>query len=473
MIDHIGNLEEIVGVDNVISDARDLLVYEYDGSVDKNRPPAVVLPQNTNQVCRILNYCHRNEIYVVGRGSGTGLSGGTISKNGAIQIVFTKMNQILDIDIEGCTVTVQPGVINLDLDNYVRTFGLRYPPDPSSQRACSLGGNISENAGGPHCLAYGTTTNYVLELEVVLEDGSITYLGDKSRGGFAYDLRGAFVGSEGTFGMVTAMTLRVLPVPETVGTFLGVFDDIESACGAVSSIIGKGIVPAAMEMLDKLTIKAVQNVMDAGYPNDAGSVLLIEIEGLVEEVSEMSEDVSSCLWEAGATEVTYATDENERDALWSGRKGALGALGSLAPNYFLVDGVVPRTKLTEVLLEVQTIGEKFGIQIANVFHAGDGNLHPCLLFDEKIPGAIENITTAGGEVLKSCVELGGVLSGEHGIGLEKKEYMPLVFNDDDMESMKKLRTAFAPNNNINPGKIFPDGEHVVLKPHKPAPGFTI
>jgi glycolate oxidase len=470
---YITDLELIVGKDNVISNTTDLTVYEYDGSIDKNRPPAVVLPSDSQQVVNILKYCHRHDINVVGRGSGTGLSGGTISKNGAIQIVFTRMNKILDLDVPGCSVTVQPGVINLDLDNYVRKFGLRYPPDPSSQRSCSIGGNIAENAGGPHCLAYGTTTNYVLSIDVVLEDGSTMQLGAKSKNCYGYDLRGVFVGSEGTFGLVTAITLRLLPVPEKVGTFLGVFADVESACGAVSAIIGKGIIPAAMEMLDKLTIKAVQNVMDSGYPIDAGAVLLIEIEGMEEEVEEMSSDVSACIWESGATELKYATDIIEREALWAGRKGALGAMGSLAPNYFLVDGVVPRTKLTDVLREVQIIAEKFDIQIANVFHAGDGNLHPCLLFDERIPGALENITMAGGEVLKSCVDLGGVLSGEHGIGLEKKEYMPLVFANRDMDAMKKLRDAFAPGNKINPGKIFPDGEVITLQSHKSGPELVI
>jgi glycolate oxidase len=383
------------------------------------------------------------------------------------------MNHILEVDTENRLALVEPGVINLDLDTHVRKFGLRYAPDPSSQKACSLGGNIAENAGGPHCLAYGTTTNHVLSMEVVLEDGQIVNLGSLARETVGYDLRGVFTGSEGTFGIATKIAVRLLPVPEAVRTFLGIFPDVESACTAVSAVIEQGIVPAALEMIDALTIQAVQKVSDAGYPDDAGAVLLIELEGLQDEVDEIGEEVEAALWDTGATQVRAAEAAEEREQLWVGRKGALGALGSIAPNYFLVDGVVPRTQLAPVLAAVADVSVKYDIPIANVFHAGDGNLHPCLLFDERKPGALDKIVEAGTEVLQICVDAGGTLTGEHGVGLEKKEQMPLVFSTDDMAAMVLVRDAFAPANSLNPGKIFPDGKKHTPHAHPAAPGMTI
>ncbi|MFB3119353.1 MAG: FAD-binding oxidoreductase [Stenotrophomonas maltophilia] len=467
-------LRSIVGQENVISHPEDLLVYEYDGSVDRAMPEAVVLPSSTEQVSRVLALAYREGVPVAGRGSGTGLSGGAIAPPGGIQVVFTRMNQILEIDTENLTATVEPGVINLDLDTQARKLGLRYAPDPSSQKACSLGGNIAENAGGPHCLAYGTTTNHVVSMEVVLEDGAIVQLGGPAREVPGYDLRGVFVGSEGTFGMATRITVRLLPLPEMVKTFLGIFPDIESACSAVSAIIGRGIVPAALEMIDSTTIRAVQSVIDAGYPNDAGAVLLVELEGLTEEVEEISEEVQSSLWETGAADVRVAEESTEREKLWLGRKAAFGAFGAIAPNYYLVDGVVPRTRLAEVLRLVGDVSRRYGITIANVFHAGDGNLHPCMLFDEREPGILAKAMEAAAELMEYCAEVGGTLSGEHGIGLEKKEFMPLVFTDDDMAAMRQVRDAFAPENRLNPGKIFPDGTPPSLVPHRPAaPGMFI
>lgn len=453
----LDQLAAIVGAENVIFHPEDLLVYEYDGSIDKALPRAVVFPSGTEGVSKLMALTHREGVPVVGRGSGTGLSGGAIAPPGGIQIVFTKMNHILEVDPENRTATVEPGVINLDLDTYVHKFGLRYAPDPSSQKACSLGGNIAENAGGPHCLAYGTTTNHVLGMEVVLEDGTVVNLGGLAREVPGYDLRGVFIGSEGTFGIATRILVRLLPLPEATKTFLGVFRDVDSACNAVSAVIGHGIVPAALEMIDALTIRAVQSVMDAGYPEDAGAVLLIELEGLKEEVHEIGEEVEAILWDTEATKVRVAEEASQRAKLWAGRKGAFGALGSLAPNYYLVDGVVPRTRLTQVLRRVTEIGEKYGITIANVFHAGDGNLHPCMMFDERKPGTLAKVMAAGAEVLKACVEAGGTLTGEHGVGLEKKEFMPLVFTEADMAAMKQVRNAFAPANRLNPGKIFPGG----------------
>jgi glycolate oxidase len=465
------DLEGIVGEENVVSHPDDLLVFEYDGSVDRRMPEAVVFPSSTEEVSRVITLAHAAQVPVVGRGTGTGLSGGAIAPPGGIQVAFPRMNHILEVDTDNRLALVEPGVINLDLDTHVRKFGLRYAPDPSSQKACSLGGNVAENAGGPHCLAYGTTTNHVLGMEVVLEDGTVVNLGSLARETVGYDLRGVFTGSEGTFGMATKIAVRLLPVPEAVRTFLGIFPDVESACTAVSAVIEHGIVPAALEMIDALTIQAVQKVSDAGYPDDAGAVLLIELEGLQDEVDEIGEEVEAALWETGASQVRTAEAADERERLWVGRKGALGALGSIAPNYFLVDGVVPRTQLAQVLGQVADVSRKYNITIANVAHAGDGNLHPCLLFDERQPGALDKIVEAGTEVLQICVDAGGTLTGEHGVGLEKKEQMPLVFSEDDMAAMVLVRDAFAPDNSMNPGKIFPDGKKPTPHAHPPAHGM--
>ena len=469
----LAQLRAIVGPENVIFHPEDLLVYEYDGSIDRSMPEAVVLPMSTEEVSQVLALAFQAGVPVAGRGSGTGLSGGAIAPPGGIQVGFSRMNRILEVDLANRTATVEPGVVNLDLDNHARKLGMRYAPDPSSQKACSLGGNIAENAGGPHCLAYGTTTNHVLGMEVVLEDGSVVSLGGLAREVPGYDLRGVFVGSEGTFGVATKIMVRLLPLPERVKTFLGIFPDIDSACSAVSAVIGHGIVPAALEMIDALSIRAVQSVTDLGYPNDAGAVLLIELEGLTEEVDEISRDVEAALWETGAGEVRMAEEERERERLWVGRKTAFGAFGTIAPNYFLVDGVVPRTKLTQVLRRVSEVSQKYSVTIANVFHAGDGNLHPCMLFNEREPGALDRVMAAASELVEYCVAVGGTLSGEHGIGLEKKEFMPLVFTEGDMAVMRQVRDAFAPNNRLNPGKIFPDGSSHQPAAHHAGPGMYV
>lgn len=464
-------LQRIVGEQNVVYHSDDLLVFEYDGSIDRRVPEAVVFPSNTREVSEVISLAYSVGIPVVGRGTGTGLSGGSVAPPGGIQIAFPRMNNILEVDTDNQIALVEPGVINLHLDTRVRKDNLRYAPDPSSQKACSLGGNIAENSGGPHCLAYGTTTNHVLGMEVVLEDGSIVNLGSLARETIGYDLRGVFTGSEGTFGIATKIAVRLLPVPEAVRTFLGIFPNVESACTAVSAIIEHGIVPAALEMIDALTIQAVQNVSDAGYPDDAGAVLLIELEGLNDEIIEIGHEVEAALWDTGATQVRTAEAAEERQKLWAGRNGALGALGSVAPNYFLVDGVVPRTQLARVLGEVTKISNKYDILIANVFHAGDGNLHPCLLFDERQAGMLERVMEAGTAVLQVCVDAGGTLTGEHGVGLEKKEQMPLVYSDEDMAAMVMVRDAFAPNNTLNPGKIFPDGVKSIPQSQPTFPGM--
>ena len=453
----VKQLENIVGKRSVIHHPDDLLVFEYDGSVDRGLPAAVVFPTSTEQVSRIVELAGREDLPVIPRGAGTGLSGGAIASEGGIELALTRMRSILEIDPLNRIAVVEPGVVNLDLSVAASRYGLYFAPDPSSQRACTIGGNVAENSGGPHCLRYGVTTNHVLSLEVVLEDGSVVWLGDPYRSRPGYDLVGAFVGSEGMMGVVTKAVVGLLPAPQSVRTMLAVFSDIEQASKAVSAVIGGGLIPTAMEMMDSLAIKAVETAINFGYPKDAGAVLLIEVDGLEVEVNEAADMVREICTGAGATDVREASEAAERERLWAGRKGALGALGTLAPNYYLVDGVVPRSKLPDVLRRVGEISEEYGLPVANVFHAGDGNLHPCIVFDERQPGQTERVIEAGGKILEVCIDAGGVLTGEHGVGLEKKAYMPLMFSDADMDAMLQLKETFAPSGLFNPGKVFPDG----------------
>ena len=466
----VRELERIVGKGMVIHHPDDLLVYEYDGSLDRGLPAAVVFPASTQQVSQVVSLAYREGVPVVPRGAGTGLSGGAIAAEGGIEVVLTRMCSIIEVDVANRTAVVEPGLVNLDLSNATARFGLYYAPDPSSQRACTIGGNVAENAGGPHCLRYGVTSNHVLALEVVLEDGSVVWLGQGFRGRPGYDLVGAFVGSEGMMGVVTKVIVRLLPVPEAVRTLLAVFPEMDQASAAVSRVIASGMVPTAIEMMDNLAIKAVETAMKFGYPQDAGAILLIEVDGLMEEVDEAAQVVERLCQDEGASDIRVAVEAAERERLWAGRKGALGALGVLAPNYYLVDGVVPRTRLLEVLHRVGEIGREVGFPIANVFHAGDGNLHPCILFDERQAGHTARVLEAGGEILKACVEVGGTLTGEHGVGLEKKAYMPLIFTNADLEAMLKLKGAFAPRGLLNPGKVFPGGPSCGELPQQAAIG---
>lgn len=450
-------LRQIAGPDGVLWRPEDLLVYEYDGSIDRGLPDLVVLPRTADEVAQIVRLAAAEGIPVVPRGAGTGLSGGAIAAQGGLAVGFARMNRILDVDVANRIATVEPGVINLDLSRAVAHLGLYYAPDPSSQRACTIGGNVAENSGGPHCLAYGVTQNHVLAVEAVLSDGSVVWLGDRTGSAPGYDLRGAFTGSEGTFGVMTKAVVRLLPLPEAVITTLAAFESVEAASRAVSAIIGRGIIPAALEMLDRVTIEAVEPAVHAGYPPDAGAVLLIEVDGLREAVQEQAQQVEDICNGQGARDLRRADDEAGRERLWAGRKAAISALGRLAPNYYILDGVVPRTKLPHVLRQVEAIGERHGLHIANVFHAGDGNLHPCVLFDEREPGAVARVLAAGGEIMRACVEAGGALTGEHGIGMEKREFMPWVYSNSDLAVMQRLRTAFDPAVMFNPGKLFPTG----------------
>ena len=453
----ISELQAIVGSDYVVHKPEDLIVYEYDGSADKAMPSIVVIPGNAEEVAQVVRLARREDAPIVARGAGTGLSGGAVAEKGGIVVSLTRMTRILDVDVQNRVAVVEPGVINLHLTEHVSQYGLCYAPDPSSQKACTIGGNVAENSGGPHCLAYGVTTNHVLGMEVVMADGSLQWVGGSTRETPGYDLRGIIIGSEGTLAIVTKVIVRLLKQPEAVKTLLAVFRELDQASAAVSGIIAAGIVPAAIEMMDDLCIRAVEPAVNAGYPADAGAVLLVEIEGFAEAVEEEVEEIENVCNEFGPIEIRTATNADARERLWAGRKGVLGALGRLAPNYLLVDGTVPRTNLVEVLAQIRELSRRSGYPIANLLHAGDGNLHPSVLFDERKPGDTQKALAIGGEILKMCVEAGGVLSGEHGIGLEKQEYMPFMFNDDDMEAMARLKPAFDTRDMLNPAKIFPTG----------------
>lgn len=457
----IEHLQQIVGAGGVFHRPSDLIVYEYDGSVDgaveTAAPVAVTLPTSPEQVSAIVRVARQAQLPVVPRGAGTGLSGGAVPQLGGIIVALTRMNRILEIDPIDRTALVEPGVINLELTEATMPGGHFFAPDPSSQRACTIGGNVAENSGGPHCLKYGVTTNHVLGLEVVLPDGTIAWVGGRSPGTPGYDLTAALVGSEGMFGIVTKALVRLTPVPEATAVLLAAFPDVETASLAVSQTIGAGIVPAAMEMMDNLTIQAVEPAFHAGYPMDAGAVLLIEIDGIREDVDATADEISGICRSSGATEVRTASSKPERDLLWKGRKMAIAAMGRLAPNYYLHDTVVPRTKLPQTLRRVEEISTSFGLPIANVFHAGDGNLHPLMLFDRHKPGDVEKVLDASKEIITSCVDVGGALTGEHGIGTEKRGYMTLVFTGEDLAAMAGLRNAFDPAGLFNPEKVFPKG----------------
>jgi glycolate oxidase len=393
----------------------------------------------------------------VPRGAGTGLAGGALPVRGGVVIVTTRMNQIIEIDPLNQVAVVQPGVVNLTLQSACAEHGLLYAPDPSSQRVCTIGGNIAMNSGGPHTLAHGSTVNHVLGMELVLPDGRITWLGGVVPDAPGLDLRGVVVGSEGTLGIVTAVKLRLVRAPEAVRTMLAIFDSVDAACQAVSAIIRGGTIPVALELLDHEIIVAVETQLRVGYPLDAGAVLLIEVEGLREAVAADTAEVIDACTATGAREVRVAESEAERARLWEGRKGGIGAIGTIAPNFYILDGVVPRTRLPEVMREVIRLAEAYGFTCANIFHAGDGNLHPNIMFDELVPGATQRVLDLGGEIMRVCVEAGGSITGEHGVGLEKRSYMSWIFSNIDLAAMEHVRTAFGGAELFNPCKILPAG----------------
>jgi glycolate oxidase len=449
-------LEGLLGKGAVLSEPEELLVYESDGLVlFRALADFVVFPTSTEQVSEIVKLANREGMPFVARGAGTGLSGGCLPAEGGLVISLMRMNRVLEVDYDNHIAVVEPGLVNLHLSWAVGPKGFYYAPDPSSQQACTVGGNIANNSGGPHTLKYGVTVNHVLGLEVVLPDGEVMWLGGKTREAQGYDMAGLFVGSEGTFGIATKIVVRILKQSQAVKTVLAVFDSIEQASEAVSAVIAKGLIPAAMEMIDQVTIGAVEDAFGCGYPRDAAAALLIELDGLSVGMDAQAERVMAACRDCGARDVRVARDEAERQLLWKGRKSAFGAYGRISPAYMVMDGVIPRTRLPEVLRRVNEIASAHGLRVGNVFHAGDGNLHPNILYDPRNPGEEARVVEAGGEILKVCADVGGSISGEHGIGLEKMDYMSLIFTEADLDFMRRLREAFNPRNLCNPGKIFP------------------
>ena len=451
----IHELRTIVGDRYVLIEKEDVIVYEQDGSIFQVMPEIVALPSDVEQVSAVVKLAKQANVPIVPRGSGTGLAGGAVPAEGGIVLSLARLNRILNIDLENRIAVVEPGVINVDVTKAVAKDGLFYAPDPSSQAACSIGGNVANNSGGPHTLAYGVTTNHVLGVEVVLDDGQIAWLGGEVPDMPGYDLCGIFVGSEGTMGIVTKAIVRLMKTRESVRTLLAIFDEMDAATQTVVDITGAGIIPAALEMMDRTTIEAVERGAPVGFPRDAEAVLLVEVEGLAEQTLRAMNVVREICQRNRAREVRVAKDEAERQRLWKGRKGAFGAMGALAPNYYVQDGVVPRSKLPEIMKRIAEISKQFNLRIANVFHAGDGNLHPNILFDMRAPGELDRVIEAGAATLRACIELGGSITGEHGVGLEKKAYIGLLFNEVDLEAMTRVRRAFDPDGRFNPAKLFP------------------
>ena len=451
-------LEAILGPGGVVREREQLRTYESDGLASYRRVPALaVLPETADQVRRTVEACRDAGVPFVARGAGTGLSGGALPHEDGVLIVLSRMRRLLEVDIDNRRVVAEPGVANLSVTDAVAPHGLLYAPDPSSQVVCSIGGNVAENSGGAHCLKYGFTTNHVTALEVVLADGGVVHLGGdgKSPDPPGYDLVGAFVGSEGTLGIATKVTLRVVPVPEAVRTLLAAFPGTDEAGGAVSDIIAAGIVPAAVEMMDPLAIEAAEAAVHAGYPSGAGAVLIVELDGPAAEVDQRFAEVEAVCRRNGSTEIRVARDEVERALMWKGRKSAFAAMGRISPDYYVQDGVIPRTALPEVLRQIEAMAAERGLRVANVFHAGDGNLHPLVLYDGDVPGQAERAGELAREILSACLAHGGSITGEHGVGEDKKHDMPKMFTQDDLNAMQLLRCAFDPEGRSNPGKVFP------------------
>ena len=452
----IAELREMIGDDGMVLRATELKVYECDGwTIEKSSPEILLRPRTTAEVSAILKLLHRRGIPFVPRGAGTGLSGGCLPLGAPVMICTSRMNHILEVDYASRRIAVESGVVNLHVTNAVKGRGMMYAPDPSSQVACTIGGNVAENSGGPHTLKYGVTTNHVLGVEMVLPDGEIVDLGGPTEECCGYDLVGAIVGSEGTTGIVARATLKLTRAPEAYRTLLAIFADIENATRAVSAIIAAGIIPGAIEMMDQMIIRAVEAAFHAGLPEDAGAVLIIELDGIAAGLDEHARMVTELVLGAGANEVRLARDDAERLILWKARKRAFGAVGRLAPNYATQDGVVPRTRLPDILRAIIEISHRHQLRIGNVFHAGDGNIHPIVLYDERDADETHRAVEAGRDILKACVEMGGSLTGEHGIGVEKMAEMPLIFSPEDLAVMSELRRVFDPDQRANPNKIIP------------------
>ncbi len=454
-------IEKILGPGGYLHKPEDLTLYEYDGGVDKSRPDLVVFPQSTEDVVAIVKLAAEVGAPIVGRGAGTGLSGGAIARAGGIVISFARMTRILEIDLANERAVVQPGVVNLDITAAVEADGYFYAPDPSSQRACTIGGNVSENSGGPHTLAYGVTTNHVLGLEAVLPDGSVIETGaGASLGGYdlaGYDLTGLLVGSEGTMVLVTKIIVRLMRKPEVVKTILAIYECPEDAGDTVAEITARAITPVAIEMMDGPLLRMIEEATHAGFPPDAGAVLLIELEGVKEAVEEQTAEVRQACETCRVREFRVARTAEERELLWKGRKNAFGAVGRFSPAYYVQDGVVPRTQIAPTLRFIGELAERYGLPISNIFHAGDGNLHPLIMFDPRTPGALEKVRRARDEILEFCISVGGSITGEHGVGMEKMEMMGRQFSDASLEMIRRFKQLFDPGCRLNPGKVLPTG----------------
>jgi glycolate oxidase len=451
-------VEKIFGRGGYLHKPEDLRLYEYDGSVDKARPDLVVFPRSTEDVVATVKLAKQHAVPIVGRGAGTGLSGGAIPREGGIIIAFSRMNRILEIDLENERAVVQPGVVNLDITLAVQSSGYFYAPDPSSQRACTIGGNVSENAGGPHTLAYGVTTNHVLGIEAVLPDGSVINTGGKETDLAGYDLTGLLTGSEGTMVLVTKIIVRLMRQPELVKTVLAIYDRSEDAGETVAEITTRAITPVAVEMLDGVMLRMVEEATHAGYPMDAAAVLLIELEGVKEAVEEQVEEVRQACLQCRAREFRLARSAEERDLLWKGRKNAFGAVGRVSPTYYVQDGVVPRSQIAPTLRYISEVSERYGLIISNIFHAGDGNLHPIILFNPRKAGDLDKARAAGFDILRRCIASGGSITGEHGVGMEKMDLMPDLFSPDSLDMIRRLKELFDPESRLNPGKVLPTGK---------------
>jgi glycolate oxidase len=440
----------------VIDSKESMRAFDADGlSAYRQLPLAVVLPETVEQIAAVMKYCHAEGIKVVPRGAGTSLSGGALPLADAVLLGLGKFNRILEIDYDNRCVVAQPGVTNLAITHAVQGDGFYYAPDPSSQIACSVGGNVAENSGGVHCLKYGLTTNNLLGIEMVTIEGEILRLGGKHLDAGDYDLMGVMTGSEGLLGIVSEVTLRILQKPATQRALLVGFDDTSSAGKAVGDVIGAGIIPAGMEMMDGLAINAAEDFAKAGYPRSAAALIIIELDGPEAEVDALIERVEAIMRAAGATSIKVSQSEEERNRFWAGRKSAFPAVGRISPDYLCMDGTIPRRRLPDMMVRMASLSQKYGLRVANVFHAGDGNLHPLILFDANQPGELERAEDFGADILRSCVEMGGVLTGEHGVGVEKRDLMNIQFTEDDLKQQQRLKCAFDSEHLLNPGKVFP------------------
>ena len=452
----VSNLKKITKSENVLDHNDEIKPYETDAlSAYKQKPLVVVLPENVQEVSKILKYCNEEKIKVIPRGAGTGLSGGALPLQDAILLGLGKFNKILEIDFNNKCVVAQPGVTNLSITQAVQHKGFYYAPDPSSQLACSIGGNVAENSGGVHSLKYGTTTNNILGVELVLMDGTVCRLGGKTLDQEGYDLLGLICGSEGLLGVITEVTVKILKKPQTVKAALIGFPTIEDGGNCVSEIISTGIVPSGMEIMDKALIEATDNFCKAGYPRDAEALMIVELDGTNSEVDELINKVSDIAKKNNSTSIRTSQNEKERLAFWAGRKAAFPACGAMAPDYYCMDGTIPRGKLSEVLKEIKRLSKKYNLPVANAFHAGDGNLHPLIMFDSNNKEELRKTEEFGAEILKYCVKVGGVLTGEHGVGIEKRELMCEMFNDNDIQQQIKIKKSLDEKNLLNPGKVYP------------------